>query len=109
MSVRDILDVLERYTERHYARVEDLMGESYIVEYALREMEEAAFVDGRAERRITNGVHVEEEEVEDEDGEDEDEDVEKWVGGSDDDEDDEEEDDDEESDDDDDDDDVEMR
>ncbi|KAK6529118.1 U3 small nucleolar RNA-associated protein 13 [Orbilia ellipsospora] len=90
MPIRDMMEAMERYTERHYGRVEELIGESYIVEYTLNQMEEAAFVDGRKEARVltgkgqVNGVHNDEsgedgEEVEDnsdEDEEDEDEDVE---------------------------------
>ncbi|KAF3937639.1 Beta-TrCP [Dactylella cylindrospora] len=67
MSMKDIMEAVERYTEKHYGRVEELVAESYIVEYTLNQMEEAAFVDGKKGARIlraegTNGVS------EDEDG-----------------------------------------
>lgn len=35
-----VWDALRSYTERHYRRVEELVEESYLVEYTLREMEE---------------------------------------------------------------------
>lgn len=37
---KEVVDALKAYTERHYQRVEDLIDESYLVEYTLREMEE---------------------------------------------------------------------
>ncbi|KAF3181430.1 U3 small nucleolar RNA-associated protein 13 [Orbilia oligospora] len=93
MIIKDIMEAMERYTERHYGRVEDLVGESYIVEYTLNQMEEAAFVDDKKVARAlvgkgqVNGIHDddsdEEEEVAGSDNneeevasEDEDEDVE---------------------------------
>lgn len=36
---KEALDALKVYTERHYKRVEDLVDESYLVEYTLGEME----------------------------------------------------------------------
>ena len=44
MMMRDLMEAVERYTERHYGRIEDLVGESYLVEYTLREMEEVGFL-----------------------------------------------------------------
>lgn len=38
-SLKDVLDALRAYTERHYRRMEELVDESYIVEYTLREMD----------------------------------------------------------------------
>ncbi|RMZ92642.1 hypothetical protein DV736_g102, partial [Chaetothyriales sp. CBS 134916] len=38
--VRDLLRALEVYTDRHYKRVEELVDESYLLEYTLREMDE---------------------------------------------------------------------
>lgn len=35
-----VWDALKSYTERHYRRVEELVEESYLIEYTLREMEE---------------------------------------------------------------------
>ena len=37
---KEVLEGLRVYTERHYRRVEELVDESYLVEYTLREMEE---------------------------------------------------------------------
>ncbi|KAK6334079.1 U3 small nucleolar RNA-associated protein 13 [Orbilia brochopaga] len=73
MAVAEIMEVVERYTERHYARVEELLAESYVVEYTLNQMEEAAFVDGKASARVLKDVTVhglEDEEVEDGDSSD---------------------------------------
>lgn len=38
-SLKDVLDALKAYTERHYRRMEELVDESYLVEYTLREMD----------------------------------------------------------------------
>ncbi|KAK6511349.1 U3 small nucleolar RNA-associated protein 13 [Arthrobotrys musiformis] len=86
MIIKDIMEAMEKYTERHYGRVEELIGESYIVEYTLNQMEEAAFVDDKKEARVltgkVNGIHEDDddgEEVADDDSEEEaseDEDVE---------------------------------
>jgi U3 small nucleolar RNA-associated protein 13 len=45
-GVKDIIDALKSYTERHYRRIEELMDESYVVEYTLREMDEISFANG---------------------------------------------------------------
>ncbi|KAI0157624.1 WD40-repeat-containing domain protein [Xylariaceae sp. FL1272] len=37
-SVKDVLNALKVYTERHYKRMEELVDESYLVEYTLREI-----------------------------------------------------------------------
>ncbi len=42
---KGMLDALGAYTERHYRRIEDLLEESYLVDFTLREMEETGFVD----------------------------------------------------------------
>ncbi|KAF2810455.1 WD40 repeat-like protein [Mytilinidion resinicola] len=39
-SLRDVLDALKAYTERHYRRIEDLVDESYLLDFTLREMDE---------------------------------------------------------------------
>lgn len=41
-SLNDVLHVLKVYTERHYKRLEDLVDESYLVEYTLQEMDNLA-------------------------------------------------------------------
>jgi U3 small nucleolar RNA-associated protein 13 len=38
-SLKEVLDALRVYTERHYKRMEELVDESYLVEYTLREMD----------------------------------------------------------------------
>ena len=45
-GAKEVVDGLRAYTERHYKRVEELMDESYLLEYTLREMEEVGFVNG---------------------------------------------------------------
>lgn len=37
--IKDVVDGLKAYTERHYKRMEELVDESYLVEYTLREMD----------------------------------------------------------------------
>jgi U3 small nucleolar RNA-associated protein 13 len=39
-GMRDLLRALEVYTERHFRRIDELVDESFLVEYTLREMEE---------------------------------------------------------------------
>lgn len=41
-SLREVLNALKVYTERHYKRTEELVDESYLVEYTLQEMENLA-------------------------------------------------------------------
>lgn len=38
-ELKDVLHALAAYTERHYKRVEELVDESYLVEWVLGEME----------------------------------------------------------------------
>ena len=42
---KDILGALAAYTERHYRRVEELVDESYLVDFTLKEMDAVAFVE----------------------------------------------------------------
>ncbi|MCJ1405646.1 U3 small nucleolar RNA-associated protein 13 [Xylographa trunciseda] len=44
-GLKDVLDGLRAYTERHYKRMEELVDESYLVDYTLREMEAVGFAD----------------------------------------------------------------
>ena len=37
---REVVDALRVYTERHYRRVEELCGDSWIVEFLLNEMDQ---------------------------------------------------------------------
>ncbi len=41
-SLKEVLNALRVYTERHYKRLEDLVDESYLVEYTLKEMDALA-------------------------------------------------------------------
>lgn len=41
-SLKDVLHALRSYTERHYKRMEELVDESYLVEYTLQEMDSLA-------------------------------------------------------------------
>ncbi|KAI4171303.1 MAG: hypothetical protein LQ343_004380 [Gyalolechia ehrenbergii] len=43
---KEVVDGLRAYTERHFKRMAELVDESYLVEYTLREMEEVGLVDG---------------------------------------------------------------
>jgi U3 small nucleolar RNA-associated protein 13 len=51
-SLKDILDAVRVYSERHYKRVEELVDESYLLDFTLREMDEVA---GQV-KAITNGT-----------------------------------------------------
>lgn len=50
-AMKDMFRALEAYTDRHYKRMEDLIDESYLLEYTLREMDEIAVTT-----LATNGV-----------------------------------------------------
>ncbi|KAI2621730.1 U3 small nucleolar RNA-associated protein [Hypoxylon sp. NC1633] len=41
-SLKEVLNTLKVYTERHYKRMEELVEESYLVEYTLQEMDSLA-------------------------------------------------------------------
>jgi len=44
-GLREVIEALRVYTERHYKRMEELIDESYLVEYTLREMDGLALLD----------------------------------------------------------------
>ncbi|KAL8764323.1 MAG: hypothetical protein Q9184_000028 [Pyrenodesmia sp. 2 TL-2023] len=46
---KEVVEGLRAYTERHYKRMAELVDESYLLEYTLREMEEVGFMDGEDE------------------------------------------------------------
>ncbi|KAF2707123.1 WD40 repeat-like protein [Pleomassaria siparia CBS 279.74] len=50
-SLKDVLDAVKAYSERHYRRVEELVDESYLLDFTLQEMDEVADV-----KSITNGT-----------------------------------------------------
>lgn len=52
---KEVLAALKVYTERHYTRVEELVDESYLVEYTLAEMEEVMRHDVGGSDTQTNG------------------------------------------------------
>ncbi|KAJ9619401.1 U3 small nucleolar RNA-associated protein 13 [Knufia peltigerae] len=54
-SMKDLLRALEVYTERHYKRMEELVDESYLIEYTLREMDEIAGIASGIEGILANG------------------------------------------------------
>ena len=58
-SIKDVLDALTAYTERHYRRMEELMDESYLVEYTLGEMEAIGLAAPKSDGVTTNGYQDE--------------------------------------------------
>lgn len=50
-SLKDVLDAIRAYSERHYKRVEELVDESYLLDFTLREMDEVGDV-----KSLTNGT-----------------------------------------------------
>jgi U3 small nucleolar RNA-associated protein 13 len=48
-GLKDILHALAAYTERHYKRVEQLVDESYLLEWVLGEMDGISGVNGTNE------------------------------------------------------------
>ena len=60
-NVKEVLDALRVYTDRHYKRLEELIDESYLVDYTLREMDalgtDSAVLNGISDG-IANGADV---------------------------------------------------
>lgn len=52
-SLDEVLHALKVYTERHYKRLEELVDESYLVEYTLQEMDSLAPVTDREDGLLT--------------------------------------------------------
>jgi U3 small nucleolar RNA-associated protein 13 len=50
-SLKDVFDAIRAYSERHYKRIEELVDESYLLDFTLREMDEVGDV-----KAITNGT-----------------------------------------------------
>ncbi|CAD6445743.1 af163a07-fb5a-4e37-9ed4-3f81bdaa4f4f [Sclerotinia trifoliorum] len=44
-SLKEVLDALRVYSERHYKRMEELVDESYLIEYTLRGMDGLGFIE----------------------------------------------------------------
>lgn len=53
-SLKEVLNALRVYTERHYKRTEELVDESYLVEYTLQEMDSLAPALGNGSERSTD-------------------------------------------------------
>lgn len=49
-GIRDLLRALEVYTDRHYKRMDELLDESYLIEYTLREMGDVGGIGLRADK-----------------------------------------------------------
>lgn len=56
--MKDLFRALEVYTDRHYKRMEELIDETYLLEYTLREMDEIAGTTA-----VSNGVDGSNEDV----------------------------------------------
>ena len=56
-GVKDLMRALEVYTERHFKRMEELLDESYLLDYTLRSMDEISGValNGHGEDKQSNG------------------------------------------------------
>ncbi|TAQ84380.1 hypothetical protein B7494_g7297 [Chlorociboria aeruginascens] len=54
-SLKEVLDALSVYTERHYKRMEELVDESFLVEYTLREMDGMGVLDVEEEMNLNGG------------------------------------------------------
>jgi U3 small nucleolar RNA-associated protein 13 len=59
-SLKDIFDAIRAYSERHYKRVEELVDESYLLDFTLREMDEVgdvkAITDGTSQLGLSRDV-----------------------------------------------------
>jgi U3 small nucleolar RNA-associated protein 13 len=55
---RDVWDALGSYTDRHYKRIEELVEESFMVEYTLREMEQVMSAVGAIEDGTAMEIEV---------------------------------------------------
>ena len=54
-GVKELMRALEVYTDRHYKRMEELVDESYLLEYTLREMDEVTGTVGGMNGVVVNG------------------------------------------------------
>lgn len=57
-GMKELLRALEVYTDRHYKRMEDLMDESFLLEYTLREMDEISGATAISDAPYVNGKEV---------------------------------------------------
>jgi U3 small nucleolar RNA-associated protein 13 len=49
-SLKDVLGAIKAYSERHYKRVEELVDESYLLDFTLREMDDIAVLENGVAR-----------------------------------------------------------
>ena len=49
VGLYDVMKALQSYTERHYKQCEELIEESYLIDFVVRGMEEGGFIVGRHE------------------------------------------------------------
>lgn len=56
-ALKELVDALIPYTERHLSRMEKLVQESYVVDYILGEMDDGMF-DGELEDGVLDGMDV---------------------------------------------------
>jgi U3 small nucleolar RNA-associated protein 13 len=64
LSLKDVFNALSSYTDRHYRRVEELVDESYLVEWILDEMEGGmGLVSGLSADRNVDGISGQEDVV----------------------------------------------
>jgi U3 small nucleolar RNA-associated protein 13 len=61
-ALKEVIDALIPYTERHLARMERLVQESYIVDYLLSEMDDGMFNELGDEEEEADGMDVDGEE-----------------------------------------------
>ena len=54
-GMKDVLQALAAYTERHYRRIEELADESYLVEWVLEEMDGGVALGGLMDEGMVNG------------------------------------------------------
>ena len=58
-GIADVLEAMQAYTDRHYKRCEELIEESYLVDFVVRGMEEGGFIaeDHSSSRPGANGIN----------------------------------------------------
>ena len=54
-SLKDVIDAIRAYSERHYKRVEELVDESYLLDFTLREMDEVGAITKEAGQLALGG------------------------------------------------------
>ena len=54
---REVIEALKAFTERHYKRIEELWGESWLVEFMLGEMDQLGVKDAVATNGVNGGLN----------------------------------------------------